>query len=252
MKNLNRVLTLLGLFFATTPAAWAKVSLEASLDLRPSWTPSGSSLHTENEIGAKVLLQENLSVGYLQEFTSGLLQSESYKNVQTRDGYVRAEYNVTSDLKFEPRLILPTHVLERSRGFYGAFRPMVIYQVWNPGPFAVDLVESPILKGYSSAFYDEDGNSNANPWFENRFELIPKAAYFNRKLVVRAPLIWQWIKDSSRSHSELWINPEIIYQVTDTMSFGTSYYSANFIGTEDSVGEALRKGVVQFVVQYVL
>lgn len=234
------------------------MTLEGSLDVRPSWKSAQGSFHTENEIQAMLKLTQSSSAGYVQEFQTNIYRTgDGGLGAQARDGYFKGEFEFEKWLAFEPRLILPTSPSERAAGLNVQLRP-IVKLIQNYEGWGVELWESPVIPFYSKNGYQSDGESVSNRVFENRVELAFISTFFKDKLAFKFPVVWQALRHAAFDGNSrydgawehwVWINPELIYQVFENTGLGLAFYSDTFTGTGNSLQSGLSRGVTQVVFQ---
>lgn len=243
-----------------------------SIDLRPSWNANESSTHMENEIGAEYRPSLDTGYGYTQEFLvrfnapAGLDASDYYRS-RFGDGYLYGNFGGLVDLgqslsfTYEPRLYFPTSGLEEGTGFILGTRQYLKLD-WQITSFlGLSFAEVPILRWHSRAGYEAREELYANHTFENRIEVGPELSFFQEKLKISLPLIFQArrhrnfepeaIGNNTWTYS-LWFAPEAVMQVAESTHVGLSYYSDYF--TDDNftnwdLGTGLGHGTFQAVIQ---
>ncbi len=231
MQHCLRVLFLTQLLSHFTFAA----SLyEASVDLRPSWSPKKNDSRFENEFALNYRATENLNLSYVQEF-----QTPPF---ELRDGYFKTEQKLSHRIRLETRSILPTNSVEREKPLNFAFRPILTFVLIGEESRSIELSESIVARWYRESL--------ENNFFENRMELISKYSFFSEKLLLKLPIVWQSLKRKELVEQILWISSEVIYALDESISVGLAFYSENLI-TENGfrlIG-ALEEGTVQAVLQ---
>lgn len=245
-------------FVSSLGSSATDMFLQGSLDFRPSWTTSKGSLHTENEAALFLQIQKDISAGYVQEFQTNLYHATEGVGLEAKDGYLKGVFTINQYFEVEPRIILPTSLSERTAGLAAAVRPILKGRyAWDSG-WVMELWESPVIPFYSKAGWEDGSDFIANRAFENRVEWIVQKNFFGERLTLRIPLIWQQINyrkyqenalHQDTGESLLWINPELIYALSENTAFGLAYYSDNFVGEENSFSRGIERGVTQFVFQ---
>lgn len=251
-----------------------RVGLGLAVDLRPSWTTGKGSTGTENELAGGYTFSPNAFAGYVQEFRTNLFTTTQTPlgdgtGFRLWDGYFKGDFQdlwVSRGKNFafgyEPRLYLPTMSDERLNGFVAGTRQYLKLS-YRPSPdYEFNLWEVPVAYAYLYNGYEGPEGPLANKTVENRLELQYRGWFFNRKLVVKVPLILQNIryrefgdaKNSDRWCHQLWVYPEVIYSVSPTTGVGFSYYSENLVRddfalSDDSMAHGMRNGVVQLILQ---
>jgi len=248
------------IFLLPSPLWAAGTSLSAYLDVRPSWTGTTGSLHTENEIGAAYALSPTASLGYVQEFRTNLYRGGEAFGL--RDGYFKGTWDGAAEtalgkLGLEARAILPTDSTERAAGLLGALRPIAKLSWELTGALGLELWESPVLPWYTRDGTDTDEGPTANRAFENRLELVARFTFLADKVSLRLPLIYQAMRlrpyqQAAAWKHALWVNPELLVAVAEGTSIGASYYSASFVGENAGFAGGLESGVAQLVLQQTL
>jgi len=222
----------------------ASSQLEASLDLRPSWSTVQGTVHTENEGAMAYWLSPEMSVGYVQEFHTGHLHDGV--DFHLGDGYLRGiKTSLFPGVDYTLRAYLPTKEEERAAGRITALRQH-FYLPWAVNNwFTLSFTEVPIVHFFSQDS-DPDGKSNAR--LENRTEWAMEFVLLKEKLRAKLPLIVQHIyhRDSSWSHA-LWISPEAIYSVAEKTGVGLAYYSQPL--NHEGFSSGMENGIVQVVFQ---
>ncbi len=242
---------------ALSAQSQAATVLQGHLDLRPSWSASEGTAHSEDELGADLAFTETTSAGYVQEFRTSLSGDETAFTVG--DGYLRAQVNQIAELfsgqlAFEGRLYLPTKADERLAGLKAALRPIAKLSWEISNTLGFEVCESPVLPWYEQAGVEKNGTPVANRAFENRLELASRLMLWADRLSLRVPLIYQALRlrefqAAAAWKHVLWINPELILAIAENTSVGASYYSGSFIGEDASLESGIKTGLMQLVFQ---
>ncbi len=233
---------ILFLTLCITFKSYSAVPLTGNLELRPSWVPSLGKFHAENQLEATYEFQPKTTLGYVQEFQTQFNQiEEGTSGFELGDGYLKGEFALNDWFEFEPRLFFPTSAVERDSGMVLAVRPIAKLILFKKSPVSWEFWESPIAV--------LNGENPSGRRFENRVEFGPRANFFEEKLSLQLPLVWQEIRSPAGWQSSLWVSPEVTYAFTDNTALGLSYYTESFTDSEYTFEEALNKGVAQFVFQ---
>jgi hypothetical protein len=246
------------------------------LDVRPSWTGSASTFHSENELGIEYRFRSDRAAGYTQEFRSNWLRAgvESDTNgfeFQLWYGYFWGDVSDIAEaaggavtLSWEPRLYLPTLSTERESGLVLSTRQYLKLNWEVSSMLSFFLWDAPIGYVYTAAGVADDEGGAANPAFENRIELGARLSFFDGQLSFKLPVILQSVRyrkfaaDAENDDSwanTLWIYPEVAVQVTEGTSLGLAFYSdalTDVALTKSEFSEGMRKGVAQFVLTQAL
>lgn len=243
--------------FTAVSSAQAATVVEGHLDLRPSWSASKGTFHSEDELGADFPFREAASAGYVQEFRTNIQGDENAFTVG--DGYLRTRIDkigslLAGQLAFEGRLYLPTNAIERTAGLKMALRPIAKLSWEISSTLGFEICESPILPWYGQAGGEGSDGPAANRAFENRLELGPRITLLADRLSLRVPLIYQALRlrefqTAAAWRHVLWINPELILALAEKTSVGVSYYSGSFVGENASFESGIKTGVMQLVFQ---
>lgn len=249
----------LTLFFCLRAlSAPTDMTLQGSLDVRPSWTTSKGTFHTEDEVEAFLRIQGASGAGYVQEFQTNLSNAGEGLGLETVDGYLKGRLELSRRFELEQRVIFPTSAYERQAGLNIGFKSIVKWKEKLLSGWEFEFWESPILPLYSKAGFEQDGVLEANRLFENRMDWILSRTFFNEALTFSFSLVWQQIRyrqfeEGAHNHavwnSLLWVSPEIIYSIAQNTGIGIAYYSENFVGEGNSFSEGLRRGVTQAIFQ---
>lgn len=225
-------------------AAPAASTLEASLDLRPSWSSVQGTVHSENEGAFAYWLSPDVSLGYVQEFHTGHLADGV--DLHAGDGYVRGQKSqLLPGVDYTLRVYLPTKLSERDAGRITALRQHFYVPLAVNGWLTLSFTEIPIAHFFSRDT-DPEGKSNAR--LENRTEWAMEFVLLKERLRAKLPLIVQNVyhRDSSWSHV-VWVNPEAIFAIAEKTGVGLAYYSQPL--NQDGFSKAIEHGIFQVVFQ---
>lgn len=242
----------------------------ASLDLRPSWSSTEGSMHTENELAIEYRPTTSAHVGYTQEFQTNLYSpGETNQGVSPHlhDGYLRGEFkeiwkNGRLTFTNEARVYLPTHAGDRDAGLVTALRNYFKFNYEASEMVELAAMEVPILHVYNKAgSIDEAEEATANPVIENRFFLVAGLSFMKKTLNLKLPLIVENARHSDFQEGakfnngwshKLWVYPELTYSVGESTSIGMAYYSENLVKDDFSalaLNDGFSKGVFQVILQ---
>lgn len=238
-----------------------------TFEARPSLDLSNETWRSDDygEIG--IPLNENVSVGYQQQFTQ-LLQSDEAGMFVLGDGFLRAKANnlVTMpeqgfSFGYEPRLYFPTDEAKRDNGMILAIRNYLKFKKKLSSVLSLSFFEVPIIHIYSRSGTADPtlevvpDSQKANPVFENRGFLILEASsgdvYFGFSFIhamTRFSDFDDSVENSGDWQHRLWIYPELTFNVLPVLALGVAYESGSFVekdfGSFD-MGNAFRTGTFQ-------
>jgi len=216
--------------------------LSAAVDLRPSWSSARGTVHSENEASLSYQFNERTSLAYVQEFGTGHLGEGI--DLLLGDGYLRAfRAQAVSGVDYTLRLYAPTRREDREAGRLTILRNHFYVPAQVSNWLTLSFTEIPIWHVYSTP--------DPHPSLENRMEWAAEMSFFDEKLKVKIPVILQNVWNSDSTWTNLfWVNPEVIYSVSETTGLGLAFYTQNLI--EDSLSHGVQHGIFQVVFQQVL
>lgn len=241
------------------------------IDLRPGWYGADNSASAENEAALQYKLGKNRTVGYTQEFSNSFFSNskpDTGFGLTIGDGYLWAQATelfkvpglpITVD--YDPRVYLPTLGQARYQSFMLSTRQYLKAKWQVTDNVQLFVWEAPVFSWYRDRGYEQDGAMYANHLYENRIEVGAQLGFLQDKLRIRLPIIWQayanydfdataW--NNGRWTSDVWISPEVVFDVASATTVGLAYYSANIAGDEETRTPTLNTGIHDGVVQAVI
>ncbi len=242
------------------------------VDLRPSWVSQTGKFTTENtaELGAK--LSSDISLSYMQGFSTNLYDSVSSKDksgmkfaidpgaVKTKVNNIWKNESQGLSLGYENRIYLPVDAASQERGLITSVRNYLKLSKIVSEQVKLTLSEIAIPMIHSrSGNVSSDGTVTANGIFENRVYLITDIQ-LTEKLSLSVPVMFHQTRtanfrsDAANNSSwsfSVWTNPELDYAVSDNLILGLAYYNNDSFFTSNlsktQFGKALEGGTFQFV-----
>ena len=262
----------------TLPAAPTDQGVTGFVDIRPTLDLSSTdnTSRFETSVGLGYKFSKDVNVTLEQPFWHNLYTTNPAFNgtleTQLREGHVRL--TVANALPasgpfsfgYEARAYYPSRTTWRDNGMVTAVRN-IFQVVWTASPvFSIAFQEQLIYHVYSQPF----GANGANPSFQNRFVVAPSWSLLGGKLSMGLPVFFDVIRNREGNAPNqkgllgglanqwwytIWINPEIMYNVTKEVQLGVSYYSGDLIKTDlsgFSIGEGLSNGAPQVAMRVTL
>ncbi len=247
-----------------TQAAPPTSKVVGVVDLRPSAHMATGQKTTENtfELGYQFAPSRTVSVVQYLETNVHNPDSAADKglNLTVYDAFLRTRLGKLvnlgdgADLGYQSRVYLPTTSASRDKGLIATFRNYISLNKKFNDLVSVSLHELPIFGAYSKAGV----GASANMIYENRVYLIT-ALQITEKLSFELPIMlhntryqtFEGAKNSATWAANLWIYPELTYQLTDNVSVGAAMYTSNLVAPDLS-GFTLSDGFKDSVVQLVL
>lgn len=242
------------------------------IDLRPGWYGADNSASAENEAALQYTLGKNRAVGYTQEFSNsffsnsnpgtgfGLTMGDGYLWGQATELFKVPGLPITVD--YEPRVYLPTLGEARYQSFMLSTRQYLKAKWQATNNLAFFIWEAPVFSWYRDRGFEQDGAMYANHFYENRIETGLQLGFFEDRLRIRLPIIWQAFANydfdatawnNGRWTSDVWLSPEVVYDIGTATTVGVAYYSDTIAGDEEertsNFNTGLHDGVVQAVIQ---
>lgn len=224
-----------------TPIAFG-ADVYGNIEIGPIVSFGQDTIHSENaaELGIKL---DNFSMGYVQWIYTEK-KSEVSANPFLHDGVLRARTTVWSSKRYrstvdwEPRVYLPTHAAKRDAGMLFAVRNTIaLTRRIGPGLNFV-FNETPIFHFYNvKAFDSSDGDTAANPLFENRVDTGVKIALspkFSFSLIMKyyATLKHELESASSRWANHFAFNPKLTYSPAKAFSMSLNFDTGNLMASD--------------------
>jgi hypothetical protein len=262
----------------TLPAAPSDQGITGFVDIRPTYDLSSTdnTSRLETSVGVGYKFSKDVNITLEQPFWHNLYTTNAAFNgpleTQLREGHVRLTVaNVLAPagpftFGYEARAYYPSRRTWRDNGMVTAVRN-IFQVVYTASPvFSIAFQEQLIYHVYTQPF----GANGANPSFHNRFVVAPGLSLLGGKLSMGLPIFLDAIRNRAGNapgqkgllggtadswYWTLWINPEILYNVTKEVQLGVSYYSGDLIKPDFSgltLGKGLSSGAPQLAMRVTL
>lgn len=247
--------------------------ITGAIEFRPSWDAASGDVFGENTVEIGYRFGDRFQLGYQQEIhhnislnepnpeheglglhlETGLLRAHIHEIWETSDG--------RSSLSLEPRIHLPTSSEEREKGFVTAGLCYVKFRHELGSTASLTVMDAPTVFFYSVPGATVGEEFEANPTFQNRFQLAFDIALADQKLNMSFPILFYLTRhadfEPEAEHNNSWtsflgIAPEINYAFTPNFSAGVALVTPNLLDSQmadHSVNHGRTSSVGQFVVR---